>query len=802
MLCKQSVSPKTFGSFTQKNFNFSPPPPPDGRPDRWDLQFCRFWGWNWVLRSEGNEDKVEQLAMTNALKRKKSRGRHKAKRNNSAEDIVGSGPLQPLPTKQQLRELCKCIFKPQRKYLPSCVKDGFQTPSQNTVQWKTKCCAKKESKIDKRNRYKDRVSSHSFDGRQCVQQECGLAKSFTVEQLTASADDTEQPKARLTNSRNANQPIENIRQYTADKEVSCRRSCTDDTGSTTDGSVEYVSLRIMNGQCCSCCHDHRKLKSTNQQGTDSRPPVSKYSLEVQTSQSQQLKRPSLDCKFTQTPCVNCKTVEVSTKNTEDKLIKVSRKKVICLCVCCCPCSRQNGKSLTIQKSDDDDRCSTCQRRRIDPNEQLVPEKQTSFTVNKTNNDLPEKEMPVEESEKEPSKIYNTVIPPPSTKAFSKFGTPSKSYSWMKAIGSDKTDSNTSQYQFYKSPLTGKTYDLSSVNIDDQFKLTLPDAIDVSDDLVYLKQLDKSWKSDKESRLVLDAVCDAIISEHEDNIRKEQVNDILFKDMAPNSLKDWTKAGYEVKKLNNIFDEIFNLVPPSDDEHIENALFTATAQSYHQSKPDASVSSIKKHQKIGRKRSLNQSTDENVGKKLKSDDKITTTNTNEVTESGSKVDDIFGKTGTIVKESDKTIENMQTPLKPLSQTSLLRPQSIKSFQAHPKKYPMSSDIIKNDLTLFQPKLNEQESKKSYEIFCSDRKSYMAPEEATVLSENHKEPDDLDNIISEELLKINRLSVQSFLVCDTKSSETRTIENEVSIERKRSSKKRKSKSSLIPVRRRKH
>lgn len=29
-----------------------PPPPPEGREDLWDLQFCRWWGWNWVKRRD------------------------------------------------------------------------------------------------------------------------------------------------------------------------------------------------------------------------------------------------------------------------------------------------------------------------------------------------------------------------------------------------------------------------------------------------------------------------------------------------------------------------------------------------------------------------------------------------------------------------------------------------------------------------------------------------------------------------------------------------------------------------------
>lgn len=34
--------------------NFKPPPPP-GEKDLWELQFCRWWGWNWVQKAEPQE---------------------------------------------------------------------------------------------------------------------------------------------------------------------------------------------------------------------------------------------------------------------------------------------------------------------------------------------------------------------------------------------------------------------------------------------------------------------------------------------------------------------------------------------------------------------------------------------------------------------------------------------------------------------------------------------------------------------------------------------------------------------------
>lgn len=30
---------------------FKPPPPP-GDKDLWQLQFCRWWGWNWVQKTD------------------------------------------------------------------------------------------------------------------------------------------------------------------------------------------------------------------------------------------------------------------------------------------------------------------------------------------------------------------------------------------------------------------------------------------------------------------------------------------------------------------------------------------------------------------------------------------------------------------------------------------------------------------------------------------------------------------------------------------------------------------------------
>lgn len=40
----------------------SKPPPPPGGEDLWELQFCRWWGWNWVRKQEPETRNTQSTA--------------------------------------------------------------------------------------------------------------------------------------------------------------------------------------------------------------------------------------------------------------------------------------------------------------------------------------------------------------------------------------------------------------------------------------------------------------------------------------------------------------------------------------------------------------------------------------------------------------------------------------------------------------------------------------------------------------------------------------------------------------------
>lgn len=49
-----------YGDDDLSNFskNCKPPPPP-GDKHLWELQYCRFWGWNWVQKQSVVRDKMD-----------------------------------------------------------------------------------------------------------------------------------------------------------------------------------------------------------------------------------------------------------------------------------------------------------------------------------------------------------------------------------------------------------------------------------------------------------------------------------------------------------------------------------------------------------------------------------------------------------------------------------------------------------------------------------------------------------------------------------------------------------------------
>lgn len=59
MASYSDINSKNGDSFDNFARKYRPPAPP-GEKDIWELQFCRFWGWNWVQKEKKTQEIVSK----------------------------------------------------------------------------------------------------------------------------------------------------------------------------------------------------------------------------------------------------------------------------------------------------------------------------------------------------------------------------------------------------------------------------------------------------------------------------------------------------------------------------------------------------------------------------------------------------------------------------------------------------------------------------------------------------------------------------------------------------------------------
>lgn len=99
------------------------------------------------------------------------------------------------------------------------------------------------------------------------------------------------------------------------------------------------------------------------------------------------------------------------------------------------------------------------------------------------------------------------------KPFMKFGVPSQSYSWVHATKSDIWDQfSHTRSQEFSSPVSGKTYNISPTKIHNpEPELSQFNPLSIEAEMQNLKKIESDIKMDLKSRIMLDAVCDAILA---------------------------------------------------------------------------------------------------------------------------------------------------------------------------------------------------------------------------------------------------------------------------------------------------
>lgn len=505
--------------------------------------------------------------------------------------------------------------------------------------------------------------------------------------------------------------------------------------------------------------------------------------------------------------------------TNEKLVKFKGKKhkTICIMVCCCGSCKpndgsSNNKGHTCTKTGTTCPCKVCPK--------------VSCTRVKEHPKPEDKEI------EEAITTFPFTFAPLNTKALSKFGTPSKSYPWVKA-----TDS------------TATTISLNNIGVDTNSfydwlntgpKSKLPEFINVSDNLSLFPKLTKSInKSNFEDRVLLDAVCDAILQEHEDNQHSRFLEDLQFglvKDSAAKSSRDLMDIGvqiygpkpkadvytelskalvntedvgtqlanhitttdhHEVRNLDNMMDSIMKSIFSDSQENMINSTqnkdtgeATKTkCMSFNQRFTKTGLlpcQPFHSYTKPAAKRAATNLEKPNGAKKLRTDD------SNSENYSNDNIGNIFSKIDDIVRKSKvKTAEIQKVlNLKP-DENPTPKPFKFSGLESVnlKKNYPMSSDNFKGSI-LYQ---NEFSSKVDFEP--QSQLLGSQPTTSTNSKDNVEEVEvEVQNTIKDSGLlhgKLSKLSVHSFVVCDQKPSG-------VKVGKKQYKRKIGSKGSLIPIR----
>ncbi|XP_060536267.1 uncharacterized protein LOC132708147 [Cylas formicarius] len=488
-----TASPKCSHDREKFPYKEFPPPAPPGGENAWDLQFCRWWGWNWVRKKksgtslENTDQTTNNEAETSDRRFQKSslfqsqfQSKHKRQkksiprvpplpigqehdRNNNCRCHQHrnqlSGRVTPLPTKRELKELCKClVFKKPSGILPSPdMQHLYNTPSNSVLA------------IRKR--------TYTMDDQQI--------KSSVDKQLYIDH------KKRKMRSWNKNGHT------SSSEEVIAGPTSIYRPHSSTEDSVEYLTVKlqqIKSNICCPC----REYSSKREQ-----EPV-KHTTEMQTLREAQEDKA-------------IQTINSEQHNTVEKVLKYNgkKKKTICIMLCCC------GSCLQAQGDN-------------------------KIKSNKSKEDA-----------------FITDV----RKTSCEIGKGCTNHMWTKKCVSDEATTPFYNKDYYESPLTGKTYSLGPVILNNNEELKLPELVDVNEDLECLKKLKSVAKSEEEHRVMLDAVCDAILSEHSQAKYNpyKLFNELICEDsqtILKQDLKNDEHSDFKKKKINLILNGSPRLRKPS------------------------------------------------------------------------------------------------------------------------------------------------------------------------------------------------------------------------------------------------
>ncbi|KAH1007862.1 hypothetical protein HUJ04_005044 [Dendroctonus ponderosae] len=860
---KQSLTECQCAQVFDNSFPFKdlpPPAPPDGRSDLWDLQFCRWWGWNWVRKREaivGAEAKSgpPKRPCLSAKYREtiKEDGRTSVCPTSKKTCFLSKDPEtrfcnpSPLTPKEQFKAMCKCLLG--KKKTPSEIGKLYNTPSASMMAFQ------------KQERLSYGVGDRS------IQQPCKNPEK--CDRRSKKEKTKEFP--RVTS---LNKPLEEsttpCSEQSSTDSVVCESLYSHKKESSTEESVEYLTVRLQHITSNTCPCQKQNNFNVQEQPVKDEPQITPATC--------------TDTKETQTHLVQQSEQQTSASiepsTCPEKLIKLKGKKhkTICIMVCCCGTCKQNGGEH-IQKSADDTMSK--------PAECVCP--QCPKLCWKDRSDAIQK-PPVEKNILEEFATFPISVPL-NTKKLSKFGTPSKNYAWMQTTNSNITTTSLDNIGKYTSSYKN-VYDWLDLDLDQHSysqPLNVPNFMDIAEDLAYVKKTDPSRKSAAEDRILLDAVCDAILQEHEDtanhlldelqfnansqlstdynsanhskadaytelsqalintedigiqlskasgvhnmidrplpNIDTEDVGVQWFRKPDLQSILEQPDTKALDRMMSSIMDNIF-----SDSTHSlkKPCMYKTTEDLENREKPTSYPDKPKNHfQFIGKECSFTKTglmpfrrpsvvrksmkrtaAPENTSKckkKFKQENEKCS-NSVPTEEPGNKIGHIFSKIDDIVCKSKAKTAEIQKVLHSASCNGLtenIEPNSVEPLMNNCKRnYRMSSDNFKG--TLYEPNelaFDFNSIKQNYLHTTNDRVKNCQGQTLRVTEEPQEysgSTEEQQGATNSLSSKTSKLSVASFVVCDEKSKVDLTSNGTRKVGKKAIKKKIGSKASLIPVR----
>ncbi|KAG5885957.1 hypothetical protein JTB14_018411 [Gonioctena quinquepunctata] len=445
---------------------YRPPPPPPGKEDYWDLQFCRWWGWNWVRKPDKVIPAVYRLPRRYPQKKVK---------------------------RKHFRDLYNCLCFKKRPKPSTSLQKLYGTPSNSVVLRETHPCGDSLSGLE--------VQRNISRSQQRRQHKRAI---YTM------------PLPTLEDSSSCSCSFKGYQD-----ELSCY-SCS------SERSLSRVHCNHQKHECPYVCPERK-------------PVLKKIDFQTQTTQKDcgELAQ----CENQVAPCQNqlpqCQNQVAQCQNQEAQCIigiQDQNQKNCCGCDNDRKCQKENvidnlDHNCMIELLKGQNLCPGMKRRYMPPcNECIAATKIGHESCQKwLNNNTFLKEY----------KPWDNVLYG-NHKCLTKFGLPSRKYQLVQTTRSDILDKYYTMKlsEEFSSPISGKTFNLSPIrfeNFDGFTTSTLPDPIEVEEDIKYLNSLEEQVKMDLESRVMLDSVCDAILYDKRVREVPSMLNDFTYTDEIENTI---------------------------------------------------------------------------------------------------------------------------------------------------------------------------------------------------------------------------------------------------------------------------